>query len=405
MRTGLRLSGCTALVLAVTCGTVRAQDAGAPSPNRARLGPIILVPTIELRDVGIDTNVYNENSVDPTKDFAFTLVPAVRASLRSPRWNLDARSSTNVLYYMQQASERSVNEDLATTVEIRLHRFTAIAEGGYVNTRERVSSEIDARARRYEWRGGGGVGLAITPKVTGRIRADVFTTTFNPQATFDDSGLAEVLNRETGTVDASLKYVLTPITSAVVSTDFSRVRFTRSPMRDTDIRQTMAGFDFNPRARITGTLRVGWQVFAPLNPAIVDFDGFVGTTSVSYRIRPSTNVGIQYERRTDFSYQPLEPYYVRQSVGLSIRQSLPHQWSVDAGLQRATHRYRPLDIVGEPPPPGHGERLFGGLVGLAHDIGPRLRVQTSLVFQLRRSDVVDRQFDNLRIGTSLAYQF
>jgi hypothetical protein len=381
-----------------------AQDA-AQEPARTHIGPVILTPSIELRDAGIDTNVYNDNSDEPTKDFAFTLVPAVRALLRSRRWYVDARSTTSVLYYVHQSSERSANEDLASTAELRLNRITAIAEGGYLNTRERVSSEIDERARRYEWRAAGGLNLAVTPKFSARLRTDYSVTQFNPDATFDDSELAEVLNRETRTFQGSIKYVLTPITAAVVSTEVSRVRFGLSPIRDTNIRQTLTGFDFNPRARIAGTVRIGYQVFAPIDPEIVHFSGFVGTTSVSYRVRRYTTLGLDYERRTDFSYQRLEPYYVRQSFGVTVKQSLMRQWSIETAIYRATHQYRPLDVVGQAPIAGHDERIVNGVVGLAHDIGPRLRVQTALAFQVRSADIVTRRYAGMRIGTSIAYQF
>ena len=82
--------------------------------------------------------MYNDDSPNPAKDFAFTVVPAFTATVGRGRARLDLRSTTELVYYAEQRSERSVNEDFSTTARFALRRIVPVAEFGYLNTRERV---------------------------------------------------------------------------------------------------------------------------------------------------------------------------------------------------------------------------------------------------------------------------
>src|SRR5688572_2826756 len=291
---------------------VSAQDTDPRSAARLRLGPIYLSPTLELRDVGVDTNVYNENVPDPTKDFVLTAVPTVVATLGPPRSSLSIRSETQLVYFANQSSERSVNEDLTVSAQGRLGRVSPAAQVGYLNTRERLSFEIDARARHVERRGTGGVSFALTPKISVQAQGEYWQLAFDGDEVFDDYGLAAQLNRESLTATGGISYRATPLTTVRVVADVATIRFDEASFRDTDTRQMLVGVELNPRALISGSARVGYQLFRPLNSAVPEFDGVVGGASVSYRLRPTTSIGFTFDRRTDFSYIITEPYYVRE---------------------------------------------------------------------------------------------
>ena len=55
---------------------------------RVRLGPLWLSPTIELTNLGIDTNVFNEpQESNPKQDFTLTVVPKTQLWIRiGPSW-------------------------------------------------------------------------------------------------------------------------------------------------------------------------------------------------------------------------------------------------------------------------------------------------------------------------------
>ena len=120
-----------AALLELSGGIASAQDGDPRSTARLRLGPVYVAPTFEVRDIGVDTNVYNESLVEPIKDFVLTAIPTFVATVGPPRRALTVRSATSLVYFAKQASERSVNEDLTLTARGTFGRFVPFAELGY----------------------------------------------------------------------------------------------------------------------------------------------------------------------------------------------------------------------------------------------------------------------------------
>jgi opacity protein-like surface antigen len=274
-----------------------------------------------------------------------------------------------------------------------------------LNTRERLSFEIDARARHVERRGTAGVSFALTPKISADAQAEYWQMAFDGDEVFDDFGLAAQLNRESLTASGGVSYRATPLTTVRVLGDVSRIRFDEASFRDTDTRQMLFGVELNPRALISGSARVGYQRFRPLNSAVPEFNGVVGAASVSYRLRPSTSVGFNFDRRTDFSYIIVEPYYVREGYGVSIRRRLPAQWDVALNAARTSHRYLRLLRPEEDTLEGHREKFFDAGVTLGYDVGPRTRMTIDLTYQNRNSDFDERGYDGVHFGVSVIYGF
>jgi opacity protein-like surface antigen len=249
------------------------------------------------------------------------------------------------------------------------------------------------------------VGFAVTPKVTAEAHGEYWQLAFDGDEVFDDFGLAAQLNRESLTAGGGIGYRVTPLTTIRLLGDVSRIRFDEASFRDTDTQQMLFGVELNPRALISGSARVGYQRFRPLNSAVPEFNGVVGTASVSYRLRPSTSVGFTFDRRTDFSYIIVEPYYVREGYGLSIRRELPAQLDVTLSASRTSHRYlrllRPEDDNSE----GHRERFFDLALTFGYDVGPRTRMTVDLGYRKRNSDFDVRGYDGVGFGVSIIYGF
>jgi Putative beta-barrel porin 2 len=393
------------VLLEVNGGIALAQTTDPRSSARLRMGSVYVSPTFELRDIGVDTNVYNDSLPEPIKDFVFTAIPTFVLTVGPPRAGLSVRSATSLVYFAQQTSERSVNEDLTLSVRGTFGRLTPYADYGYLNTRERVSFEVDARARRVENRLTPGLRVAITPKVSAEVHGEFWQNDFDGDAIFDSYGLAAELNRTSRTLSGGVSYKLTPLTTINVAGESATIRFTEASFRDTDTRQMLVGVDLNPRALISGQARVGYQHFRPLDDRVPEFNGFVGTAAVSYRLRSYTSIGFTFDRRTDFSYYVLEPYYVREGYGLTLRRQLQPQWDVELNAARTTHKYLRLLGTGGDTEVGHQESLISGGVTVGYDVGPRTRMTVGLLYQDRRSDFDVRRYDGVRFGVSMIYSF
>jgi hypothetical protein len=347
--------------------------------------------------------VYNEQGEDPIRDFGFTLSPSFTATMRGRLANVSLTSTTDLVYFATQRAERSANQGLTATVRLSVRRLSPFAEAGYINTRERMSEEIDARARRIERTGAAGLDVRITPKVSGIARFEVSRMAFDGDARFDGHSLAQELNRETQTASAGVRYALTPLTAVVATTEASRVRFSQIRLRDTDSHQAQVGVSLHPRALVSGSARVGYQTFRPRLRTVPDFSGFVGAANVTYRLRESTALGFMLDRLVSFSYLPDEPYYVRVGYGLSVRRQLVPQWDVTVTAARSRHEYRRSGLGPGAAAIGHSDRLFGGTIALGYEVGPRTRITTAISYQTRRSASDDRSYDGFRIGTSFTY--
>jgi hypothetical protein len=309
------------------------------------------------------------------------------------------------VYFVEQSSERSANQDLVATGRFSFNRVSAFAEAGYLNTRQRPDNEIDARSRRIDRRGAVGVSIGLSPKISAELRGDYARMAFDANAIFDDTYLAQELNRETRTVAAGARYAATPLTEFVVSSDLARTRFTLAPVRDADSQQTLFGVDLAPRALISGSVRAGYQRFRPRNAALPDFDGLIGSADVAYRPRTSTTLGFSFSRNLSHSYFELEPYYVREGFGLSVRRQLVERWDVRMSGGQFWHRYRRTTSAAAATATSRSDALLDAAVELGYQKRPGTRLSVGLSYHDRRSEYEYRSYDGFRLGSSVVYGF
>jgi hypothetical protein len=279
-------------------------------------------------------------------------------------------------------------------------------EATYLNTRVRPNEEIDTRSRWKSWSGEGGVGIGLWPKIWAQLSGRRTETTWDVNAVFDDFFLARELDRTSTAYIGSLRYAATPLTTVFVSGDVEETRFTHALVRDADSRRILTGVELAPRALISGSARIGHQRFRPLSPLVPRYSGLVGSGEVSYRLPGATTMGFSYDRNVTFSYSEAEPYYLRKAVGLWVRRRLAERWDAEVGGVRAwsDYRQRGLEVLTETVV-ARSERFLDGTAAVAYQARPQTRVRVAVSYHDRRSDDTARNYDNLRLGTTLTYGF
>ena len=201
------------MALSVPAGAAAGQAEPPADPREAarmHIGPFYFTPELRIEELGVDTNVFN--SADERRDFTFTVAPAV--DLRVPfgrRALITAIASTDLVYYHRYASERSFDPDVAVRGDLFLNRLTLFAEPSYLNTRQRLNFELDARVRRDERAVSAGARLRISAKSDVEVAAGGRRTRFDADATFNGTSLRETLNRESRQVSLTLRHALTPV--------------------------------------------------------------------------------------------------------------------------------------------------------------------------------------------------
>jgi opacity protein-like surface antigen len=402
---GLFLSG-PAPVLAQALHPI--EDVRANS--RSHVGPFYLTPRLLLRDLGVDSNVFN-HAEDPKSDFTFTLGPTLDVAVPvASRALFKVAASADLVYYQKYSSERSLNPRVVPRAEIYLNKITLFGEGSYLRSRQRPNFEIDERSLRTERFIGGGVGYRYSPKlsfeVSGR-RADV---EYDAGETFLSVSLRETLDRESKIVATAIKYAVTPKTTLVLRADATHDRFEFSPSRNADTVRVMPGVEFGSRALIFGNAHVGVRKFDTKSDALENFHGVVAYAALGYTLLGRTLFVFTADRDVTYSFERLQPYYVVDSYGITVRHRLPGRFDVMAGAGRHQYTYRDLLVEGAPPAANSGDarvdvtRSLSGSVG--YNIGPDVRIGFGTTYWQRESTAARfRDYDAFRTGISLNYGF
>jgi hypothetical protein len=296
---------------------------------RVHVGPLYASPTVNLKELGVDTNVFNDSG-QQRSDFTFTVVP--KADVWVPfarRALLTTTVASELVWYAKYDSERSINPQVAARGEVYLRRFTFFAENSYLNTRQRPNYEIDLRSRHVENDATLGANVQLTPKFALEAAAVRGITRYDADAYFDGTSLQQTLNRDTTGYRIVARHRLTPLTTIAVRYESLEDRFPYSPARDADSVRLMPGVEFKPRALVSGSAYVGYRRFEPLvAQQLPEFGGLVAQLGLSYTLLGSTTFGVSYRRDLTYSYEEFQPFFINDSVGLSVRRAISRRVDV-----------------------------------------------------------------------------
>jgi hypothetical protein len=400
-----------AAALPLFSGSAWAQSQSQPeddprSTARMHIGPFYLTPVIAVKNVGVDTNVFN-TADDPKSDFTATIGPDIDVYIPISLASLSVKSLTDFVYFHSFASERSINEDLVVRGEVPIRRLTLFSENSYLNTRERPNFEIDVRSRRVENQFEVGVSVDLARKLSVQVSGRQASIEFDADEFFQGNSLAERLNRDSRTAAVALNYQLTPITTVVLTGEVTETRFRLSPLRDSDSFSIVPGVEFNPRSIISGSAHVGFRKFVGLNASLPGFEGTVAAVDLRYRLLGSTVIGVTVDRNIDYSFEIDDPYYVATGYGGSVRRQLGSRFDAIVAAQQYTYRYRGLE--GEAEQDLASERIdtrrnYSFSIGYRRNRGARFDVSVS--YWQRRSDERDFQnYQGFRLGSNVTYGF
>jgi hypothetical protein len=310
---------------------------------RVHAGPFFMNPVFLLKEVGVDTNVFNQAG-EQKSDFTMTLTPQTDVALAiARRALLKATVGSDLVYYEKYATERSVNPLVRVRAEAYAHRLTLFAEDSYLNTRQRPNFEIDIRSRHLENDAEAGADLRLTPKLSIELAGRRAIATYDAAAQFAGTNLQETLNRTTTGGIGTVRLRATPLTTVAVKYERMADVFAFSPVRNAHSFRVMPGVEFKPRALVSGSAWVGYRRFTPDNPgSLPEFSGLVADLGLSYTLLGANTFGVSYHRDLAYSYEVQDPFYVDNSVGASIRRALGGRFDSIASIDRHAYEYRQL---------------------------------------------------------------
>jgi hypothetical protein len=407
----MRLLALALALLALPAAPLFAQTNDASNIDDARTtmpihaGPFYLKPAFLVKQFGVDTNVFN-SAGNEKSDFTATVTPQAEIAIPIARSALlKTTAGLDLVYFATYASERSIDPQLRVRGEAYAHRITFFAEDDYLNTRQRPNYEIDLRSRHLENDLVGGVKVHATPKLWVEVGAMQSETRYDADASFNGTKLQQTLNRTTSGFVGAVRDRLTALTTVGVKFDRLHDAFPYSPERNSDSYRVMPGLEFKPRALISGEAWVGYRSFTPDHPAVLPaFSGLVADVGLSYTLLGSTTFGASYHRDLTYSYEVELPFFIDNSVGVSIRRELGGRFDTILSADRHRYGYRYLLTTPSPDQTSRSDTtwVYGANVGYRFRHSVRVGVGAS--YYTRDSNVVTFvQYNGLRYGVTVDY--
>lgn len=391
-------------VLLACAGAASAQVAPPPDPARparVQLGPFSVRPEVVLRDVGYDSNVFNETQA-PEGDFTATVGAKVDVGVRMPRLQASYSSLFEYVYFQSFESERGSNRGVEGRADLLLGRLQPYLATGISHSFDRPTSEIDERAERQQAHVEAGVRARLFSRtlVSGAYRHT--SVEYAGDETFRGISLADAFNGTGDAVIVGADLELTPLTTLSVHGERVQDRFDLSPERDADSYRLAVTATTNPLALVSGRASLGVRAFRPLGIHVPEFTGLTAAIAVGYSAGDSTRLNLTLDRDLRYSFDDLTPYYISTGGRLTVTEQLTGSFDAQAfgGIERIAYEAR-LDTL--EPAASDQIRIVGGSVGYRLGDGARLAVNVDRA--TRSSPRDDRKYTRGRVYTSLSYGF
>ncbi|HEX2343258.1 MAG TPA: outer membrane beta-barrel protein [Vicinamibacterales bacterium] len=390
--------------LALASPALGQQEAPRPPAGaEMHLGPVTLRPRLDIREMGFDSNVFNEAS-DPKEDFTANFTPRLDV-LAEPSWaRIRYATYANFVYFQEFSDERSINVGNEGRFELILNRFRPYVAGMVANTRDRLNAEIDARAGRRDWRLEAGTLVALTSRTSIVAAVRHGSLEFDEDEVFNGVPLAATMNSDFDAFESGLRFTLTPLTTLQVTGLYQRDRFDTALGRDSTTWRIVPTLEFAPDALISGRLTVGFTSFEPESPSIEPYRGLTTSGALAWSI-DTTKLEGRIERDVRYSYELLQPYYLTTGGQITLTQIIagPLDVQLSAGRQRLEYRDNDaaLDLsIGE-----RADTIVIWSAGIGYRLGDTARIGINYEDASRDSPVLLRTFDRHRIYGSLSYGF
>lgn len=399
------MGGCMGVVAPLATAASR-DDWKRHPPGRFHVGPFWLTPKIELRNAGVDTNVYNQLA-NPVADNSVVIRPGLRAALPvGRRIRLEGGGYVDLNYFRGQQTERSNDFGGDGRGEVDFGPFTFFGGGGGLQARQRASIDLDERVRRQEQFGFGGFDLRVGRGVQLTGRANVGTARHAPSRQ-TGAELQRALDRNTKSAAGELRYRITALTTLVGTAEAIEDTFVhqRDAGRVTRSFRYMGGFQFGERALVSGTVTAGLRHFPGSSPGSVsEYRGPALRVEATTPVRTFARLSLVADRDVYYAITALRTRedrlrntYVskRYEAGLALHLPLKFLARGTAGFQSAEYLIPYLVQGGNVRRVDH---LYTGTASLLRGFGDSFRVGGTVAWQRRVSTLATFSYGGLRYG-------
>jgi hypothetical protein len=375
-------------------------------PGRFHVGPFWLTPKIELRNAGVDTNVYNQLA-NPVADNSVVIRPGMRAAMAvGRRVRLEGGGYLDLNYFRGQRTERSTDFGGDGRGELDFGPFTFFGGGGGLQARQRASIDLDERVRRQEQSQFGGFDLRMGRGIMLTGRANFGTVRHAPSRQ-TGAELQRALDRDTRTASGELRYRMTALTTLVGTAQAIEDTFVhqRDLGRITRSFRYMGGFEFGERALLSGSVMAGIRHFPGSTAGSVpEYAGPALRIETTMPVGSMARLSLLADRDVYYAVTALRTQddrlrntYVSKRLESGLALSLPFKFLArgTAGFQSADYL---IPYVVQGANARRVDHLYTGTASLLRAVGDSFRVGATVAWQRRVSNLVSFSYGGLRYG-------
>lgn len=372
-----------------------------PTAGVLSLGPVKLAPGLIIREIGWDSNVFDEaESESPKEDYLISGQPDVSVFTRLRFVKVSAYAGLEFNYFKTYTSEDSVGRAARGRVDVLLSRLRPFVAAGETKTRTRPNGEIDVRADRTdnEFSGGLAFDLSAHSLVYG---AGVHTSYAFEDAFQDGVNVGQTMTRDGYVYSAGVRTDLTPLLALTVSGGYQEDRFEYVPLRNTESYYSSAALRFAPEGVINGAAQITYRNMKPVDPLVRPFQGLTGLVALSYSFLEVGRLYLGLGRNIEYSFDTAEAYYLENTVSLAYTHRIAGMVDVQVKGLRSVFDYDASETE-----PTHRDTLDTAGGSLGYNLKNRTRIALNYEFSRRQSPAfADRNYDRNRVFLSWLFAF
>ncbi len=288
-----------------------------------KIGPFRFYPTIRLRDIGYDSNVYYQNKAEgPTSDFTGTISPQVKVYFLFHNYLiLSLSENPEYVYYFKQKKERGWNNTLSPEIKLLLlNRFVLSGSYSTRNRRYRATPEFNVRVSEHRQGYKGSLFYESARSTSFGISVSSEEILYEDiRMGAEELYLSRWLNRKEQEASLEFYYRIFSESFFFLRGGYKEYNF-KHPLyhwRDAYSYQAYAGIRFPFLGRIRGALSLGYKQFVPREKDKKGFSGLVGNTGIDFRVSRFF-LRLRYNRDCYFSYWSDNIIFIENRWGTGI---------------------------------------------------------------------------------------
>jgi hypothetical protein len=393
--------GVVALLATAVVSPASAQTQGPE--GRFNYRAISFTPGIELTDLGLDSNVFNE-SEHPKSDMTGTVQPSVTAAMRIGASRIAWSGRAHYTYFRRYTDQGTAGGSHRVRVDVPINRVRLFLTHDFLNAKERPTPEIDVRVRRHEQSGGVGADLQLSVLTRVTLGVDTGLVRFE-QTAVGDTVIAAALDRQTDRLNASLLHALTPLTSLTAGYSVQRERFLGDSLRNNRNGRAVVGLAFKPFALLSGRVEGGALRFVGEDRRVPGLTAPAFSADLGYVFKGTTNFGVRADRTVNYSIDDASAFYLQTSYGGSVMHHLTDNLHVALSATRQSLLHQLTGV---------GVSVLNGVAPLtriqAYDAGLGYVVSSGVRWGLHATYIIREpigshvtRFENLKVFAAVSY--